>query len=163
MMPNLELLFEHHGLVFWAVDIAVTILITTYPSIRDFLRGLPQGIKRAVRYQQEARLERLERYVEDNTRIFRLILGQVSVNVLIMSWWTVYAADRVFFSKSSGGDSMTNIIVRLFNQIGAIYVVITGLAEAMTFTAGLVLFTLWFFRDPQAQVQRLRESLGRGT
>jgi hypothetical protein len=160
-MPHFNEFFARHGFEFWTVST----LLALYPflaSIGAFLSALPAGISKAIRYQRESRLERLQAYADDKTRIFRYILGQVCVNLFVMSWWTVHSTDRLFRAASPGG-SLSDLVINLFSEVGAIYVLLAGLIDMIGFNAALTLLTLWTFRDPEGQIMRIRKRLNMDT
>jgi hypothetical protein len=160
-MPHFNEFFVRHGFEFWILS--TLLALSSYSaSLGTFVKAFPTGIKQAIRYQREARMERLQAYADDKTRIFRYILGQVCVNLLIMGLWTVHSTDRLFFRVIPQGGDLSDIVVGLFGQVGAAYVLLTGLLEMITLNAAMALLTLWSFRDPAGQIIRLRRQLNMG-
>jgi hypothetical protein len=158
-MTHLNEIYAHHAFEFWILSIIVAVLLTYSRGFWAFVKAIPAGAKQALRKQREARLERLQAYADDKTRVFRFILMQACLNALIMGLWTLHSTDRLFFRSPSEASALSDLVLRLFNQVGAVYVLLTGLMQLVIISAFLALAILWTFRDPEAQIVRLRQKL----
>ena len=158
-MRHLNELFGQHQFEFWIIAIFIGILNPYARSVVGFIRALPRGFRAAVRYQREAKIERLERYAADKTRIFRNILANVCVFVLVTTGWTLHITDRLFLEAGSTGHALSDLIAHLFRELGAVYLLLSAAASAALYCAAITLLALWTFRDPERQIKRIRERL----